>query len=106
MTPDEQRGFSMATDFNAEWEFVASNAECVIIRDVANPTKRSVTNDAENVVHDLRNVLRGRRLFYFDTMGVVDEILVNANGRFAGFAAGPSVNPITGAAWAREEGGR
>lgn len=88
--------------FRAEWEFVGSNAECIVIRDVAHPSKRSVTNDAENVVDDLRNVLRGRRLFYFDTMGVLDELVVNEHGRFVSFAPGPNVNPLTGRAWEKE----
>lgn len=95
-------GYRGPDAFRAEWELVGSNAECVVIRDVNNPAKRSITNDAENVVDDLRNVLRGRRLFYFDTMGVLDELVVNEHGRFVSFAAGPDVNPLTGKAWGKD----
>lgn len=86
----------MSNDFRAEWDLVGSNAKCVVIRDVADPTKRSITNDAENVVADLRQCLRGRRLFYYDTMNVLDELVVDDQGRFAGFKPGPETNPLTG----------
>jgi hypothetical protein len=50
----------------------------------------TVTNDVENVVALLR--LRGflpdgRRLFYYDSEGVKDEILIE-KGAFAGFKSG------------------
>lgn len=52
---------------------------------------RSVTNDADNVVADLVAAGRlpsDRRLFYYDSEGQLDELLVK-DGRFAGFAPGP-----------------
>ncbi len=51
----------------------------------------SVTNDAENVVAELfmKGKLYGsRRLFYFDSDGIKDEI-VQHDGHFLGFAPGP-----------------
>ena len=51
----------------------------------------TVTNDAEWVVADLvaAGLLPpGRRLFYYDSEGAMDEILVR-DGRFAGFDPGP-----------------
>lgn len=61
----------------------------VTIRDVG-PWNRhqSVTNDAEWVVAKMRSFgLGSRRLFYYDSMGSLDELLVR-DGRFVGFAPG------------------
>lgn len=71
----------------AEWELVSSNNERIVIRDVGHRRAKSVTNDVANVVADLLPALRGRRLFYVDSMDQLDEILVK-DGRFAGFAPG------------------
>lgn len=64
----------------------------LVIRDVGpwdhHPT---VTNDAEYVVSELveRGMLPGgRRLFYYDSDGNLDEIVVR-DGKFAGFRPGP-----------------
>lgn len=62
----------------------------LVIRDVGRECM-SITNDAEAVVEDLvsRGLLpAGRRLFYYDSDGQLDELLVE-DGRFAGFKAGP-----------------
>ena len=66
--------------------------ERLIIRDEG-PWDRymTITNGAEEVVLDLvrRGTLKhGQRLFYFDSEGEMDELLVKY-GRFAGFAPGP-----------------
>ena len=47
----------------------------------------SVTNDAENVVQELAKRYPGKRIFYRDSMGRVDELLVKKD-RFAGYRAG------------------
>ena len=47
----------------------------------------TVTNDAENVVADLAEYLAGRRRFYYDSEGSLDELIVK-DGRLAGFAPG------------------
>lgn len=47
----------------------------------------SVTNDAENVVRELAERYPGKRIFYKDSVGMVDELLVK-NDRFAGYRAG------------------
>ncbi len=64
----------------------------LVIKDVGPWDKYpSVTNDAENVVFELvrRGLLpEGRLLFYYDSDGRLDEILVK-NGQFVGFAPGP-----------------
>jgi hypothetical protein len=51
----------------------------------------TVTNGAEQVVADLVAMGKlppGRKLLYYDSDGVLDEILV-VNGKFAGFKPGP-----------------
>lgn len=48
----------------------------------------SVTNDAEWVVQKMKTLgLASRRLFYYDSVGQLDE-LVHADGRFVRFAPG------------------
>jgi hypothetical protein len=51
----------------------------------------TVTNDAECVVQRLLTtgaLAPGQRLFYWDSEGLLDELLVK-DGNFAGFAPGP-----------------
>lgn len=61
----------------------------VVITDVGT-THMSVTNDAEAVVCDLheKGILRGRRLFYYDSEGRLDELVHDGHGRFLSFAPG------------------
>lgn len=66
-------------------------ADHVMIEDLGpwdqHPT---VTNDAENVIEDLRRqgILGQRRVLYRDSEGRIDE-LVHQDGRFVGFKPGP-----------------
>lgn len=67
--------------------------EPLVIRDVGPweicPT---VTNAAEEVVVELvrtGHLTEGRRLLYYDSENVLDELLVK-DGKFAGFAPGPA----------------
>lgn len=76
---------SVQRDFHARWEVVSIDAEVYTIRDVGHVIGRSVTNDAEWVVEQIVPELGGRRLFYYDSMGDLDELLVR-DGRFVGFA--------------------
>jgi hypothetical protein len=72
-----------------DFEVVKVERDAVTIRD-RNNGRMSVTNDAENVVLALREqglLPEGRRLFYIDSMGSLDEILVNERG-FIGFRPG------------------
>jgi len=62
----------------------------LVIRDTGHLVTVSLTNDAENVVADLvanELLAPGRRLFYYDSEGQLDEIVVE-NGKFKGFQAG------------------
>lgn len=64
----------------------------LVIKDVG-PWDRylTVTNGAEQVVADLVAMGKlplGRKLLYYDSDGVLDEILI-VNGKFAGFKPGP-----------------
>jgi len=73
----------------ANYEVVEVAADHVTIRDIG-PWDRhpTVTNDAEGIVDELASRLDGRRLFYYDSEGSLDELLVK-DGRFAGFSPGP-----------------
>lgn len=68
------------------FEIVKETKELVLIRDLGPwecfPT---ITNGAEEVVAALAPKLNGRRLEYYDSEGVRDQLLVE-DGRFAGFA--------------------
>lgn len=88
---------------NAAWEIVSSEcrAGIFVIRDVGHSVGSSVTNEAERVVQklvDLGDVVPGRdRLFYYDSDGSLDEILVDERGAFAGFRrGGPPAEDETG----------
>lgn len=63
----------------------------LVIRDVGPWTHRkTVTNDADRTVArlwDNKKLVPGRRLFYFDSEGVLDELQIVGTGRFYGFKA-------------------
>jgi hypothetical protein len=65
----------------------------VVIRDLGPWDKfKTVTNAAEDVVAELvadGELKAGQRLFYYDSDGNLDEILIK-DGCFAGFAPVPS----------------
>ena len=49
---------------------------------------RSITNDAEHVIEDLRqrcDLSRCRVILYRDTRGIWDRLLIDQHGRFGGF---------------------
>lgn len=71
------------------YQIVEETPTHILIRDIGPWDKYlSVTNGAEIVVEELAGRLNGRRLFYIDTEGLTDELLVQ-DGQFAGFKAGP-----------------
>lgn len=53
----------------------------------ANDGAMSITNDAEAVVAEVHSNYPGRRIFYVDTEGRIDELL-HEDGEFIGFAPG------------------
>ena len=72
----------------AEDDFL--RAKPLVIRDIGHDIGPSVTNDAENVVAELvadGQLPPGRRLFYIDSQGLKDELLIE-DGKFVGFAPG------------------
>lgn len=73
----------------AQYRVEEQSDEKLVIRDVGRECI-SVTNDAESVVRDLhRNgILEGRRLFYYDSEGQLDELKHDGNGTFQGYAPG------------------
>lgn len=74
-------------DRHARFDIIESR-DAVLIRDLGPWDKHlTVTNDAEWVVEHLASMLEGRRLFYIDSSGAKDELVVK-DGKFAGFAPG------------------
>jgi hypothetical protein len=81
----------------ARYEIVEDQAgKPLVIRDVGPWDQHpSVTNDAEGVIAELHlsgHLPADRLLFYYDSDGLLDQILLDAAGSFAGFAlTGPRV---------------
>ena len=77
----------------ANYGFEYAGPNRVVIRDLGPWDKHpSVTNDVEAVVQELvmeGHLREGQRLYYFDSDGQLDEILVK-DGQFLGFASGPA----------------
>jgi hypothetical protein len=74
---------------HANYSIVEDTDKHIVLRDLG-PWDQypTITNDAEAVVEDLAQELGGRRLFYIDSEGQKDELLVSATGQFAGFKPG------------------
>lgn len=72
------------------YEVVYVTREAVTVRDL-NRGRKSFTNDARNVVAELRRselLPPGRRLYYYDSMGELFEIVWAKDGGIA-FEPGP-----------------
>jgi hypothetical protein len=77
--------------YHAKVSFVRADAFSVVIRDDCSRGCPSLTNDVEAVVAAWAPRLGSRRLFYLDSTGAMDEIVI-VDGRFHSFAPGP-MNP-------------
>jgi hypothetical protein len=77
----------------ANYRIVSDDPRYLLIDDLG-PWDRyaTITNAVESVVAELAPLLRGRRLFYFDSLGHLDEIVVE-DGRFHHFAPGTAELP-------------
>jgi len=75
-------------DFHADFSIIDIEDDYIYIKDRCGPNK-SVTNDAEWVLAELhkRFDIAGKRIFYMDTEGIIDE-LVHENGIFKAFRPG------------------
>jgi len=72
----------------ANYVVVQDSIDRLVIRDLGPWDKYlTVTNAVEDVVRELAGQLKGRRLFYYDTEGQMDELVVK-DGQFAEFAPG------------------
>ncbi len=77
------------------YEIFEETEDFVLIRDLGPWDQHlTVSNGAEEVVEKLAPMLRGRRLEYFDSEGVRDQLLVR-DGKFAGFAPVPDAAVIS-----------
>lgn len=78
---------------HAKFSVVLSTRDVVILKDLGPWSEHlTITNDAENVVASCRDYLSGRRLFYIDSEGAVDELAYESDGvgrlHFRGFVPG------------------
>lgn len=64
------------------FEIVRVTEKFMLIRDTGGMV--SVTNQADQVVKNLRSALGGRRLFYYDSEGALDELCME-DGKFSHF---------------------
>lgn len=72
----------------AIYEVVENCPERITLKDIGHDRGcLTITNDVEGVVESVVPILGGRRLFYIDSDGNTDELLVE-NGKFAGFRPG------------------
>jgi len=77
----------------AAFSIIIDTKEKLVIRDDGPWSEhRTITNDAEQVVSALAGDLKGRRLFYFDSTGELDELLVSG-GKFTGFRPARELKP-------------
>jgi hypothetical protein len=73
---------------NANYKLVEQTTNHIIIRDLGPwDAFMSVTNAAEQVVGELLAKLNGRKLYYYDSDGSLDELLIKDN-KFGGFRSG------------------
>lgn len=75
-----------AKENRCDYDVLKETDEYMLLRDL-NLGNRSLTNDAVNVVKEIAPYLKGRKLFYKDSEGGIDEIIV-LDGEFDGFIPG------------------
>jgi hypothetical protein len=88
---ERKAGFLAMMGREANYEVVELRDDAVVIRDVGPWDQfKTITNAPESVIAELleQGLLRRRRIFYFDSEGTLDEIVVK-DGKFAGFKPGP-----------------
>jgi len=81
--------FSIADTSDHHQDELLGGDEWVLIQDdfdENNPTM-TITNGAEEVIERLGDKIKGKRLFYIDTEGQIDE-LIHKDGQFIKFKAG------------------
>lgn len=72
----------------ASFIVVSSDERSITIRDMSGENGgKTITNDADAVVEFLDSRWPGRRIYYYDTEGALDE-LQHVAGRFCGFLPG------------------
>lgn len=76
-----------STKPTANYNIISQDEDKIVIRDIGPWDKfMTVTNAAESVIKELAPILDGRQVYYFDSEGVMDELVV-VNGKFSGFKA-------------------
>jgi len=70
------------------YDIVEDSDEYILIRDLGDDNCLSITKGAEIIVDELSMRLDGRKLYYIDSEGYIDQLL-HENGMFMGFAPTP-----------------
>lgn len=77
---------------NPRYEIEEEDRGHVVIRDVGPWDQfQTVTNGVESVFRDLKTIMNGRRLFYYDSTNELCEIIIASDGEFMAFAPTGSV---------------
>lgn len=83
-------GDNLMTHLKCRYLIEHEDSSQIVIRDLGPWNKHmTVTNDVETVVEELAPTIGKKRLFYYDSLGGLDEIL-HQDGKFVRFAPGPS----------------
>lgn len=80
----------------ANYDIITDAPDYLLIRDIGPWDQfKSITNTAETVVEELADKLGDRKLYYVDSEGITDQLLV-LDGKFTGFKAGgpPTEKPV------------
>lgn len=87
----------------ADYDIKITTKEYVYIEDLDNGWW-TITTNVEGVLYNLRDKLKGRKLFYKDTEGNIDEILYEDEYTFIGFKVGsrPSNKIFRRQTWEKE----
>ena len=74
---------------HAVYDILNETDTFILIKDIGHKTGKTVTNDAEYVIKNLPELcgIKGRRVFYIDSMGQTDEMIHNGVS-FTSFRAG------------------
>ena len=76
---------NLFSDTHAEFTVLSECEDYILIKD--SNSGKSVTNDAEYVVNTLAHGNGNKKIFYIDSMGILDEIS-HKNGEFKNFLPG------------------
>jgi len=69
----------------SSWRIVTNNEERFVLEDVGDYSYQlTITNNVEDVLSQLRHMIKDKRFFYYDSDGELTEVL-HKDGKFLGF---------------------